>query len=69
MKIQDVVTRNVLTIGPDSTVKEAAAILVENGVLGPPRLRRRGPQRRRSSRRATSSTRSTTRGAHVASPA
>lgn len=36
MKIQDVMTKDVLTVRPDTPLKEAAAVLARNGVSGVP---------------------------------
>ena len=36
MKVQDIMTREVLTIGPEASVRDVAAILVEHGISGLP---------------------------------
>jgi CBS domain-containing protein len=36
MKIEDVMTRNVLTIGPEASVRDVANVLVEHGISGLP---------------------------------
>lgn len=36
MKVQDIMTREVLTIGPEASVRDVAAVLVEHGISGLP---------------------------------
>lgn len=36
MKVKDVMTRDVLTIGPEASVRDVAAVLVEHGISGLP---------------------------------
>lgn len=36
MKVEELMTTDVITVGPESTLKEAAAILAERGISGLP---------------------------------
>lgn len=36
MRVQDIMTRDVLTIGPEASVRDVAAVLVEHGISGLP---------------------------------
>jgi CBS-domain-containing membrane protein len=36
MKVQDIMTREVLTIGPEASIRDVAAVLVEHGISGLP---------------------------------